>query len=330
MLSPQSLTQMLSALGRGADDARDLAEDEAYSLFADMLDGRIPALELGALLTSLRWKHETSDELCGFARALNERIPTLELPPHLPRMVVIPSYSRACQAPNLMPLLAIMLARLDVPVLIHGLFGRGGAQGSIDVLERLGHTPCATLPEALDTLHAGRCAVLPTEVLNPALDSLIRLRDRMGHRNIAHVVAKLLNPAPLHSLRVICVAEPQLLSRLNDTFLRSPEQALLMRAPDDDGFADPLRRPRIDLFERMRMRTLFEAEAGALPLTNPLPPALDIDGTAHCIREMLDGHRAIPQPVLNQLAACLYGSGAARDLTHAKATVSLGLAHGPH
>jgi hypothetical protein len=45
---------------------------------------------------------------------------------------------------------------------------------------------------------------------------------------------------------------------------------------------------------------------------------------------MLEGHRAIPQPLLNQLAACLFGSGAARDLTHAKATVSLGLALTAH
>jgi anthranilate phosphoribosyltransferase len=50
-------------------------KSEAYSLFADMLDGRIPALELGALLASLRWKNESADELSGFARALNERVP---------------------------------------------------------------------------------------------------------------------------------------------------------------------------------------------------------------------------------------------------------------
>lgn len=329
MLSPQSLTEMLSAIGRG-DDARDLAETEAHGLFADMLDGRIPALELGAVLASLRWKHESADELAGFARALNERVPTLELPPHLPRMVVIPSYARAGRAPNLMPLLALMLARLDVPVLVHGLSGGNARPGSLDVLERLGHLPCSTVTEALNTLHAGHCAILPTEVLNPSLDSLIRLRERMGHRNTAHVVAKLLDPAPLHSLRVICVADAQLLSRLHDMFLRTPERALLMRAPDDDSFADPLRRPRIELFERGCARMLFEAESGALPPVNPLPPGEDIDGTAECIRDMLEGHRAIPQPLLNQLAACLFGSGAARDLTHAKATVSLGLARTAH
>ena len=54
------------------------------------------------------------------------------------------------------------------------------------------------------------------------------------------------------------------------------------------------------------------------------------DATAACIQEMVEGHRAIPQPVLNQVAACLFGSGSARDLTHAKATVSLGLNHAAH
>ncbi len=331
MLSRQSLTEMLSALGRGGENARDLAESEAYSLFADMLDGRIPALELGAVLASLRWKNESADELAGFARALNERVPVIELPQHRPRMVVIPSYARAGMAPNLMPLLALMLARLEVPVLVHGLAGGAGTRpGSLDVLARLGHAPCGSLPDAQTTLNSGRCAVVPTELLNPSLDSLIRLRDRMGNHNTAHLVAKLLDPAPMRSLRVICVADAQLLARLHDMFLGTPERALLMRAPDDDSFADPMRRPRIQLFEHLSVRTLFEAETGALPLTNPLPPADDIDATADCIREMLDGHRAIPQPVLNQVAACLFGSGSARDLTHAKATVSLGLAHAAH
>lgn len=328
MLSEQSLTDMLSALGRGGEDARDLAESEAYSLFADMLDGRIPALELGAVLASLRWKNESADELAGFARALNERVPVIELPQHRPRMVVIPSYARAGKAPNLMPLLALMLARLEVPVLVHGLAGT--RSGSMDVLARLGQAPCGSLSGAQTTLNSGRCAVVPTELLNPSLDSLIRLRERMGNHNTAHLVAKLLDPAPMRSLRVICVADTQLLSRLHDMFLGTPERALLMRAPDDDSFADPMRRPRIQLFEHLSARTLFEAETGALPLTNPLPPADDIDATADCIREMLDGHRAIPQPVLNQVAACLFGSGSARDLTHAKATVSLGLAHAAH
>ncbi|MFH1814758.1 MAG: DNA-binding protein YbiB [Pseudomonadota bacterium] len=331
MLSQQTLTDMLSALGRGGDEGRDLAEEEAYGLFADMLDGRIPALELGAVLASLRWKNESADELAGFARALNERVPVIELPQHRPRMVVIPSYSRAGRAPNLMPLLALMLARLEVPVLVHGLVGHGARAGSIDVFERLGHAPCRSLADAQTTLNSGRCAVVPTEMLSPSLDSLIRLRDRMGNRNTAHVVAKLLDPAPLRSLRVICVADAQLLSRLHDMFLRTPERALLMRAPDDDSFADPMRRPRIQMFEHHTARTLFEAETGTPQLVNPLPQAENVEATSDCIREMLEGHRAIPQPLLNQVAACLFGSGSARDLTHAKATVSLGLAHAtPH
>ncbi len=330
MLNPQSLANMLSALGRGGEDGRDLAETEAYSLFSDVLDGRMPALELGAVLASLRWKNESADELAGFARALNERVPAIELPQHRPRMVVIPSYARAGRAPNLMPLLALMLARLEVPVLIHGLTGTDVPPGSIEVLSQLGHAPCSSLDEARTTLGAGRCTVVPTGLLNASLETLIRLRERMGNRNTAHVIAKLLDPSPLHSLRVICVADVQLLSRLQDMFMSTPERALLMQAPDDDSFADPMRRPRIQLFEHLKAQTLFEAETGTPKLATPLPPAEDIEATSACIREMLDGHRAIPQPLLNQVAACLFGSGSARDLTHAKAIVSLGLAHSAH
>lgn len=70
----------IKELGRGAKGARSLSSDQAESLFGDMLDGKVPPLELGAILIALRIKSESTDELIGFKRALDRRTPQLAVP----------------------------------------------------------------------------------------------------------------------------------------------------------------------------------------------------------------------------------------------------------
>ncbi len=67
------LTRLIKEVGRGARGARDLAEADAYALYAAMLDGEVPDLELGAISLALRIKGESPDELAGFHRAVAER-----------------------------------------------------------------------------------------------------------------------------------------------------------------------------------------------------------------------------------------------------------------
>ncbi|HSI05885.1 MAG TPA: anthranilate phosphoribosyltransferase, partial [Myxococcota bacterium] len=64
-----TITGHLKRLLRGAP----LDEPEARELFGDMLDGRATPVQVGAVLTALRLKGETAEELQGFARAVLER-----------------------------------------------------------------------------------------------------------------------------------------------------------------------------------------------------------------------------------------------------------------
>ena len=124
-----SFAAYLKEVGRGERGARDLPFDEAKKLFGAMLDGGVPDLELGALLIALRFKTESLTELLGFYTALDERIAQLKAPAAaggIPggarlRPVIIPSYNGARRQANLMPLLVMLLKRLQIPVLVHGV-----------------------------------------------------------------------------------------------------------------------------------------------------------------------------------------------------------------
>ena len=101
-----------------ANALEDLSEAEACDLFSALLDGGVPELELGALLTALSRKDISAEELSGFYRAARGRLKRLS-PPSSARMtlrpLVIPSYSGTIDHPNLMPLIALLANHFEIP-----------------------------------------------------------------------------------------------------------------------------------------------------------------------------------------------------------------------
>ena len=68
---PADVASLLRDLGRGAQPQQDLGTDGAHALFASMLEGAVPQLELGAILLAYRFKGETIAELAGFIAAVD-------------------------------------------------------------------------------------------------------------------------------------------------------------------------------------------------------------------------------------------------------------------
>ena len=311
---------ILKEIGRGAHGARDLSIEDAGQLYAAMLDGGVPELELGAIVLALRVKTESVPELIGFYNAVCARLYRLEATAGKPRPLVIPSYNGTRKQPNLVPLVALLLERFGVPVLIHGTLDGGGRSASAYVLRELDVLPCATLGQAQQALDAGRVAFVPTAVLSPGLADLLALKNRLGLRNSAHTLAKLIDPFGGAGVRLAAVTHPDYLAKLREFFLATGENALLMRGTEGEAFANPRKRPRIELFEAGECTVLFEEEH----MTAAAGTAeADVKATAAWTRRALKGEVALPLPIVNQLACCLYGTRYAADFNQAKAIVAL-------
>lgn len=121
-----SIVRFIKELTSDADACRELSEEDAHDLFAAMLDGGVPDMELGACLSVLRMKHESASELHGFYRAASERVYVLKPPATALRLLIFATYCGARQEPNLLPLLVLLLRRMGVPVLVHGTLEGGG------------------------------------------------------------------------------------------------------------------------------------------------------------------------------------------------------------
>ena len=306
------LTALIKEIGRGAKGARDLAEEDAAALFAAMLDGAVGELELGAILMAYRIKGESLTELRGFHRALQERVTPIALGPISRRPVVFASYNGARKQANLLPLLALLLESHGVPVLIHGVRHDASRITTAGILAALEVPASETAEHAARRIAASRVTFLPTEVMSPALYTLLATRDRLGVRSSAHTMAKLADPFGGNSLRVIGVTHPDYLGRLHAFLQATGADALLLRGTEGEPFANVRKQPAIVHFHAGVSGTLLDTHY--FEDDPALPPQSSAEVTAAWTRRVANHEEPAPAAIINQLACCLFASGSAATL----------------
>jgi anthranilate phosphoribosyltransferase len=322
-----SIAQILRTIARADGGDGLLGERLAAQLFGSLLDGGVEELELGAVLGALAMRPLGSGELAGFARAAAARSVRLgDAGARRGRGVLpvsIPSYGGNAEQPNLMPALALLLARFGVPVLVHGPLEAQGRVAGAAVLRELGVLPSASLPEAQLALVGAGIAFVPTGLLSPALAQLIALRARLGVAGCAQMVARLLDPFAGGALRLVPARDAQERAAFAAVLEADAGQALLFVGAEGEAFPAPQQRPAIELCRGGERRVLFEAEAGAAGALPAAQAAVDAKGAARWIGQAITGKVPLPPPISNLLACCLYGAGYCDDLNQSKAIVAV-------
>ena len=296
-LDPSRLPGFIKEIGRGKNAARDLTRDDAQTLFSAMLAGEVSDLELGGILIALRIKGESMDELAGFMAACEASYEHLPLPAATP--VVIPSYNGARQLPNLVPLLAHLLAREGVPVLVHGVMRDPGRVSTREVFEALGIAPAGSLDEARAQLAGRRIAFVPVATLAPRMSALLDLRTRLGVRSSAHTLVKMLQPVDGPALRIVSVTHPEYVVRMREYFTRHDGDALILRGAEGEAVAHPRREPSIDWAHGGATVTWTRAPEAPADL-----PSRDPHDTARWIERVLEGGVPVPAAIAHQVECC--------------------------
>jgi len=313
-------TNIIKEVGRGIKGATDLDQDTAYQLYGAILDGRVPELELGALLLAFRIKGESEQEMLGFHCALAERIHPIARPAGKPLPVLLPAYNGARKQANLLPLLALLLQQHGVPVLLHGVTQDQKRVTAAETLALLDVPVSTTVQEAEARLAQHGIAFLTAHGLSPAMDAQLELRWRLGVRGSTHTLAKLVDPFAGASVRVVSVTHPPYLVRMADFMRATGARGLLLRGAEGEPYANPKRCPRIEFFHDGVGEVLVEQDSGDTELPQ-LAGDFDAQTTAHWTRQVLAGEAPAPKPLLTQLACCLYAAGAAPDMAAALAAV---------
>lgn len=296
-------------IARGPHARRDLTREQARTLFTAVLAGEVEGAALGAILVAFRMKGESVGEIAGMMDALAPHVAALRLPSGGPRPLLLASYNGARKIANLVPLLALLLARSGVPVLVHGVAQEASRVSTFEILAWLGHAPSASLDDAERRLEREKLACVPLPLLSPALDRIVAMRLAMGVRNSAHTLAKLLLPAQTPSdaaCRLVSVTHPGFLDLMRGYFAAVPGDALLLRGVE----GEPVVRlhapqPLVAIGKAHgEVEHRIEASEAAYPL-----PDRDAEATARWTREVIEGRTAPPAALAAEAALIAHHCG---------------------
>jgi anthranilate phosphoribosyltransferase len=292
----------LKEIARGKHGARNLTREQARTLFSAIFAGEVPEAALGAILVALRIKTETAAEIAGMMDALAPHVEALRFPMRRAQPVLIPSYNGARKLPNLVPLLALLLAREGVPVLVHGAAEEAQRVSTFEILAHLGHHPVNRIEEAGERLAERLLAPVPIAVLSPALARLLERRREFGLRNSGHSLAKLLLPAGVSAAsacRLVAVTHPDFLALLKELLAMVPANVFLMRGVEGEAVMRlhaPQPIEQVTLDGQCITHVLGDGEP------EPALPARDSQATAQWTHEVLLGKIPVPLALARQVA----------------------------
>ncbi len=296
-----TLTRFIKNIGRGKH-AGDLSREDARILFAAMLEGDVADLQLGGILIALRVKGESLEELAGFAAASEASYAHLQPPSTHAVPVVIPSYNGARKLPNLVPLLALLLAREGIPALVHGVTDDPGRVTTREVFAALGIAPAISAGEARHQLATVGVSFLPIDSLAPRLAAVLALRRELGVRNSAHTLVKMLQPFAGAAVRIVSVTHPEYLVRMREFFTTHDTAALLLRGAEGEAVAHPRREPALEWAFGGIVQT-WRQDQGAADAPEALPDR-EAKATARWIDSVLAGSVPVPAAIAHQVECC--------------------------
>jgi len=181
------------ALGRIVD-GQTLSACEMTGVVGQIMDGGATPAQVGALLTALRMRGETVDEVVGAAEAMRERM--LRVETKFPVLLDnCGTGGDGSGSVNVSTLAALILAAAGVKVAKHGNRALSSKSGSHDVLEALGINPAPSPELAKHCLvEAGICFMF-APVFHAATKNVAGPRREVGFRTLFNLLGPMTNPA---------------------------------------------------------------------------------------------------------------------------------------
>ncbi|MFQ5658747.1 MAG: anthranilate phosphoribosyltransferase, partial [Candidatus Methylomirabilales bacterium] len=186
-------------------EGHDISREEAYRVMEFVVSGQATDAQIAAFLTAMRMKGETTEELCGFAQVMRERVNAVhtrhseEKASSRPgEHVLVDTCGTGGDAKgtfNISTAAAFVAAGAGIPVAKHGNRSVSGVCGSADVIEALGirlDLPPERVGRCIDETGIG---FLFAPLLHPAMKHVMAARREIRIRTVFNLLGPLTNPA---------------------------------------------------------------------------------------------------------------------------------------
>ena len=184
-----------------------LTMEEASSVMREIMEGEATPAQLGAFLTALALKGETTQEIAGMARVMREMALRVDVDGEL--VDTVGTGGDGKNTFNISTATAFIAAGAGLKVAKHGNRAASGSCGSADVLEALG-VQIELSPEAVAwCINEVGVGFMFAPAFHPAMRHAGPVRREIGIRTVFNILGPLTNPAGAQT-QLLGVAFPEL------------------------------------------------------------------------------------------------------------------------
>jgi anthranilate phosphoribosyltransferase len=176
-------------------EGQDLSEEEALQVMTHIMEGEGLPTQIASLLTALRMKGETSQEVTGFARAMRAKALRIRAKDGECVVDTCGTGGDGSGTFNISTAVAFVAAGGGLTVAKHGNRSVSSQSGSADVLEALGVNIALPPAKAEASLQENGLAFLFAPSFHPAMKHALGPRREIGIRTAFNLLGPLTNPA---------------------------------------------------------------------------------------------------------------------------------------
>ena len=188
-----------------------LTMDEASAVMNEIMEGSATPAQFGALVTALRLKGETVEEIAGFARTMRSKALRVSISEPL---VDTCGTGGDCKGTfNISTTAAFVVAACGLKVAKHGNRAMSSQCGSADVLEVLGVKIDLNPEQVQKCLEKVGIGFMLAPVFHPSMKYAAAPRKEVGIRTVFNILGPLTNPAGARA-QVLGVPEKSLTEKM--------------------------------------------------------------------------------------------------------------------
>ncbi|WP_101846211.1 anthranilate phosphoribosyltransferase [Halobacillus sp. Marseille-P3879] len=298
-------------------EGRRLSEEAAFEAMNEIMQGNVTTGQLMSLLSVIRHRGETVEEMTGFVRAMRANMTKLDVD-HEDIVDTCGTGGDGSSTFNISTAVSIILASMEVKVAKHGNRKVSSKSGSADVLETLGIPIDTTPAEGVKAIAEKGMTFMFAPKYHQAMKHAGPARQELGFRTVFNLLGPMSNPANAKR-QLIGIYDTAYAEKMAETLNKLGSKHVLL-VTGRDGLDEITMTGTTDIVELKNGEiTRFTLTPEDLGLKSGKLEDIQInttDESARIIEQILQGsaNESASTIVTMNAAAGLYIAGKAKDL----------------
>jgi anthranilate phosphoribosyltransferase len=266
---------------------QNLTLQESEDLFVKILSGSFKDVEIAAILTGLKLKGESIEEIAGALTVLDKFKLKIEKNKS-PSIDTCGTGGDGKNCINVSTAVAILLSSMGIPVVKHGNSAQSGKIGSADILKEFGIPSNMKKEEAEKYLRANNFVFLFAPFYHPAMKFVAPVRKILSTPTIFNYLGPFINPAN-PEIQITGINRRDALEKLSDALLKAGKFNIILYSSFDgyDEISTKAPTECYEIRENYIKKFIIEPENFFNPF--PMPRVKDIKQAKDMFLEAIKG-----------------------------------------